>query len=164
MNWLRRARAVLVMGVVWAGGGAAIGGIIELLANIVPGGFSFASRVDMWPQTLAIPGFIAGILFAILLMIGARHRRLDELSLPAITGLGAAAGVLLGMIAMLIGAPLAFVAITALFGALGGTVSLGVVRLAGRRERLPGTEPTTRLGESTDATTAHPQGRPHDLR
>lgn len=136
MTWLKRSRAVVVMGLVWAGGGAAIGGVIELLANIIPGGFAFASRVDMWPQTLAIPGLIAGIIFAALLMVGARHRRLDELSLPMIAGWGAAAGALMGMIAMTIGAPLGFIAITALFGALGGSLSLGVARLAGHRERL----------------------------
>lgn len=150
MNFLKRARAVLVMGVVWAGGGALIGGVIELLANIIPGGFPFASRVDMWPQTLAIPGFIAGIIFAGLLMIGARHRRLDELSLPMIAGWGAAAGALLGVIAMTIGAPLGFIGITALFGALGGSLSLGVARLAGRGERLQPGAPPAALGTTDD--------------
>lgn len=151
MNWLKRARAVLVMGLVWAGGGAAVGGVIELVDNVMPGSLPFVSRVDMWPQTLAIPGFIAGVIFAALLMVGARHRRLDELSLPMIAGWGAAAGVLLGAIAMTIGAPIGFIAITALFGTLGGALSLGVARLAGRREQLRPAAPRAELETGDDA-------------
>lgn len=160
MTWLKRARAVLVMGLVWAGGGAAIGGVLELIDNILPGRLAFISRVDMWPQTLAIPGFITGVMFAVLLMAGARHRRLDELSLPMIAGWGAAAGVLLGGIAVTIGAPLGFVAITALFGALGGSLSLGVARVAGRREVLHAREePAALRGAAEDLPPGHTANR-----
>ena len=62
MTWLKRARAVLVMGVVWAGGGALIGGVIELIDNIMPGILPFvfdeiASREAKSPVSDLTGGF-----------------------------------------------------------------------------------------------------------
>lgn len=143
-SWLRRARGVLVMGLVWAGGGFAIGGAIELLANILPAeSFRFASRVDMWPQTLAIPGFIGGVIFATVLMIVGHRRRFEQLSMPMFVGLGALAGTILGGIALTIGAPLTFIAVTAATGAVGGALSLAFARRADKPNVL-GTRPDAR--------------------
>lgn len=124
------------MGVIWAGGGFAIGGVIELLDNVLPGGVSFASRVDMWPQTLAIPGFIGGLLFSVILMIAGGRSPLHTRSVRHFATWGALAGVLLGVIAMGIGAPWPFIGVTAAAGALGGTASLLFARMANRRELL----------------------------
>lgn len=98
----RRLRASLALGAIWAGGGAFIGSLVELASNLFPTlplGF-----VDMWIPTLAIPGFIGGVVFSGVVGVAARNRRFDELSLPGITALGAGGGVLLGGVMMALGA------------------------------------------------------------
>jgi hypothetical protein len=150
-RWLRRARSVLGMGLLWAAGGAVIGGVFELLDNVLPGRFPWIARVDMWPQTLMIPGFIGGVLFAVVLLVAARRTRFDELSLPRFAAWGATAGVVLGGIAVSIGAPVAFVALTAAFGALAS----GGLLLVARRGASPtaiarGAEPAALLSVGPD--------------
>ena len=129
-QWGRRIRGTIVMGLLWAAGGAGIGGVIELIDNVRPGTLSFTARVDMWPQTLAIPGFLGGLLFATVLMIAGRQYRFDQLSMPRFTAWGAVAGLALGGLAMTIGAPLTFVGITTLAGALAAAGSLQLARRA----------------------------------
>jgi hypothetical protein len=135
-KWLRRARGVLGMGLLWAAGGAGVGGLIELLDNVLPGGFPMASAVDMWPQTLAIPGFVGGVVFAVVLGIAGSRRRFDELSLPAFAAWGAVAGLLLGALATSIGAPMVFIAITTLASAFAASGSLLLARMAEGHGRL----------------------------
>lgn len=143
-NWMKRVRATLDMGVLWAAIGFGVGGVIELLDNLLPGGLAMASRVDMWPQTLAIPGFIGGVLFAIVLMIAARRQRLDELSMPTFAGMGAVAGLALGGIAMAIGAPVMFLGIMTLAGTAAATGLLLLARGPGAylRKRFGGGDRT----------------------
>jgi hypothetical protein len=135
-HWLRRIRAALAMGLLWAAGGAAVGGFIELLDNVLPAAHPLTRLVDMWPQTLAIPSFVGGVVFATVLGIAGRRRRFDELSLPRFTAWGAVAGVLLGGLALSIGAPLAFIGITTLWCAVAAAGSLTLARRAERRELL----------------------------
>ncbi len=126
------------MGLLWALGGASVGGGIELLDKALPGGLDFASRVDMWPQTLAIPGFLSGVLFATLLMlaslVGGRSR--SALTPSRFVGVGAVAGALLGALAVRIGAPVLFVGISTLWGVLAASGSLWIARRATTRELL----------------------------
>lgn len=135
-SWLRRARGVLGMGVLWGVAGAAIGGVLELIDNVLPGALPFISRVDMWPQTLAIPGFMGGVIFALVLMIAGGRRRFDELSVPRFATWGALAGLLLGTIGVANGLPLYVLGITGLGGALAASGALTLARRAGDRERL----------------------------
>jgi hypothetical protein len=128
-KWLRRIRGALGMGVIWAIGGAAIGGLIELLANIVPG-LPWTSIVDMWPQTLAILAFRRGVLFAVILGVARGHRRFEDLSLAQFTAWGALAGVILGGVALAGGAGIVFAGVTTLLSAIGGGSSLVVARMA----------------------------------
>lgn len=125
---LRRVRATLGMGLLWAVGGFGVGGVIELLDNVLPGGLAMASRVDMWPQTLAIPGFIGGVIFAVVLMVAARRQRFDQLSMPRFSALGAVAGLALGALAMSIGAPVMFLGIMAFAGTVAAAGSLLLAR------------------------------------
>ncbi len=134
--WLRRLRGVLGMGLVWAMGGAAVGGVIELLDNVLPGGLPGASAVDMWPQTLAIPAFLGGLIFAVVLFVAAGRRRFDELSLPVFAALGALAGLILGSKGVSAGLPVFVLAITTLGGALAASGSLMLARRAARRDLL----------------------------
>lgn len=133
-GWLRRIRGALGMGLVWAGGGAFIGGMIELALNIFP---SLPLHfIDMWPQTLAIPGFLGGVVFSFVLRVVARRRRLDELSLPGMAAWGAAGGVLLGALVTALGmTPLAFIP-AILLSAVGASLTLAFARMADRQDLL----------------------------
>lgn len=135
-SWLRRVRGALGMGVAWAISGALVGGLIELIDNVLPGVFPWISRVDMWPQTLVIPGFIGGVIFAVVLGIAAGRRRFGELSLSRFALWGAVTGLLLGALAMAIGAPAIFVGITTLFGTITACGSLALARQAEKRNLL----------------------------
>ena len=92
-RWLKRIRGALGMGLTWALGWGLIGGAI--MEGIVdPDG----QIVDMWPQLLAMPGFLLGVLFSIALWMSERRRRFDELSIPRFATIGAAAGAVLGTV------------------------------------------------------------------
>lgn len=101
-SWLRRTRAALGMGLIWAAGWGFVGGLIELLDNIVPN-LPVVTTVDMWIQSLAIPGFIAGVLFSTVLLIGDGRRRFTELSFGRIATWGALGGVALGALGLSLG-------------------------------------------------------------
>jgi hypothetical protein len=124
------------MGVAWAIGGALVGGLIELIDNVLPGALPFARGVDMWPQTLAIPGFLGGVIFGVVLMIAARRRRFSELSVSRFAALGAGAGILLGGIGVSNGLPVAVLGITTVGGALAAAGSLMLARVAERRDAV----------------------------
>jgi O-antigen/teichoic acid export membrane protein len=130
-KWLTRARAALGLGLLWAVGGVAIAAVLELLDNVMPAAHPLTRQVDMWPQLLAILGFLAGTLFGVILGIAAARRRFDELSLPLFTTLGAGAGLVLGL---LLGAPVPVASMLTLASALGGAGSLALARRAERRE------------------------------
>lgn len=142
-QWFRRIRGALGMGLTWAMGWAIIGGgIMEGIVD--PRG----EILDMWPQTLAIPGFLLGVVFSMVLMVAERRRRFDELSLPRFASLGALAGVLLGTYAVATGAastlPLLvrsamIIAPLTLLSAASASASLALARYAERRQLANGT-------------------------
>ena len=101
-NWLRLLRGAAGMGLTWAVGWGLVGGLIELILNLVPGP-DLGHIVDMWPQTLAMIGFLGGVTFSVVLRIAAGRRRFDELSIPAFSALGAVGGALLGTVAIAMG-------------------------------------------------------------
>jgi hypothetical protein len=155
MSWLRRARSALGMGFVWAAAWALVGGFV--MEGIVdPDG----RILDMWPQTLAIPGFISGVLFSIALAWRARHRQFEELSLVRFGGLGAAVGA--GLAAAAVAAGLAqhalplmsrlavFVLPAAALGGVTASSVLAVARMAGRRDRLSGAAPAGAMLDAPD--------------
>jgi hypothetical protein len=134
--WLRRVRAVVGIGLVWAAGGLGVAGVLELMDNLVPAAHPVTRLVDMWPQTLAILFFACGVVFAVVLGVARGGRRFEESSLRHFAACGAAAGLALGLLAMALGAGPGFAALTTLFSAAGGAGSLALARMAGGRGLL----------------------------
>ena len=134
------------MGVAWAFGWGFVGGMIELASNLGLH-LSWFSAVDMWPQTLAIPGFLGGALFSVVLGVVARHRRFDDLSVRKFAVWGALTGAAAG--GLLVGAGLLAPVIPALlvrsivvmvpFTALSAACASATLAIAQRAtERDPG--------------------------
>ena len=148
-QWLRRIRGVIGMGLTWAIGWALVGGLIEAADNVTPGGLPAVHVVDMWPQTLAILGFRRGVVFAVVLGLARGHRRFEEFSLWQFAAWGAVAGLVLGVVAMVMGAGVGFLAITTFLSAGAGAGSLALARMAEGRGLL---------GAGGDATEARLTG------
>lgn len=88
--------AMVATTLLWAVLWALPGGVIEAVDNIAPAAHSFTRQVDMWMQTLGLPGLLAGALFSVLLLITERGRRLAELSPARSGGWGAVSGLAVG--------------------------------------------------------------------
>jgi hypothetical protein len=99
-KWMKRVRGALGMGFTWAIGWAVFGVLVAASTTVLPGfpGGPFFEIFDAPAPALAVPGFIGGILFSIVLGIAARHRRLDEISLPRFALWGALGGLLLALL------------------------------------------------------------------
>lgn len=97
---MRRIRGAIVMGLTWAVAWAVAGILIGVSSNLFPGRLwdLFFEVFDAPLPALAIPGFVGGVLFAIVLGVAARHRRFEELSLPRFAGLGVLGGLLLTLV------------------------------------------------------------------
>ncbi len=89
---------VVTMGLAWALIWASPGMAIEAIDNIAPAARSFTRAIDMWPQTLGLPGLVGGVLFSVLLLITEGRRRFAELSLPRSGAWGAVSGLLVGLL------------------------------------------------------------------
>jgi hypothetical protein len=99
----------------------------------------------MWPQTLAIPGVIGGVVFSVVLRIAEGRRRFDELSLLRFGVWGAVTGLLLGVLAVAAGlahaAPLwlraaVIIGPVTLLSAISAAGTLALARRGGKRDVL----------------------------
>lgn len=138
----RRLRGALGLGVLWGVGGAVVGGVIEGILNILPGSDLFLG-VDIWPAALAIPAFLAGLAFSLVLWLAEGRRSFGDLRLPRVAVWGAIGGLALGAS---VGLPLVAI------GALAGTSAVcaaGSLALA-RRPQRPG------LGASVSSSRSDP--------
>lgn len=162
---LRRIRGAFGMGLTWAAGWAFVGGLIELIANIIPG-LGWTSLIDIWPATLAIPGFLGGMVFSTVLAVAGRNRRFDQLSLPRFAAWGAVGGVLMSLL------PIALVAAGGLtpdatvnvwrftaellapltvLGAASASATLALARMSEDRDLLDASEDVADVGLSEGA-------------
>ena len=91
MSGIRGAIAVVVLWIV--GWGLGFGGIMEL---VDPDG----KVQDVWLTVLAVPGFIGGVVFAVILLIAERGRSFDQVSLLRIAIWGGLAGIALGLLSI----------------------------------------------------------------
>lgn len=94
-NWLSGIRGTILTISLWVvGWGVGFGGLIE--AFIDPDG----KVLDIWPVAMAIPGFIGGVVFAGLMAVTESRVGLDTVSYLRSVLFGAAAGFVIGAIAM----------------------------------------------------------------
>ena len=61
------------------------------------------SMDEMWPAVGAFPGFLCALVFCALLALARRGRRIAQLPLPHLVGVGALAGLLVGLLPFVIG-------------------------------------------------------------
>lgn len=112
--------------------------------------FSFTHAVDMWPQTLGIPGFIGGLFFGALLAIAGQLRGFEELPLGRLLAWGTGAGLLVGGFVMLMITPEPLhvtawvVGIATLLGAVSGPASALAFRYLARRGGMPAAQESVR--------------------
>lgn len=99
-KWLKRVRGAVGMGLTWAAGWAFAGMLIGIASLILPGlpWDAFFEVFDAPLPALAVPGFVGGALFSVVLGIAGRRRRFSELSLAAFTAWGALGGLLLSLV------------------------------------------------------------------
>ncbi|MEO7996472.1 MAG: hypothetical protein ABI852_03450 [Gemmatimonadaceae bacterium] len=120
---------------------------------------------EMWWMVGAMPGFISGVVFSVVLGTAARRRRLEELSIVRVGGWGALAGLATGILPFLIGDagdqsiwPLAMVVIPTftLVSALSAAASLAVAR----RAQNPATRNDDDTGNQIDTNFESPVSIP----
>ncbi|MGH7650428.1 MAG: hypothetical protein ACREMS_01160 [Gemmatimonadaceae bacterium] len=130
-KWLRRIRGAIGMGLTWAVVWSGVGSMPRWL-------FGFNTDVP-FPLVFGVLGFIAGILFSVILMLTERGRGLDQMSLPRFATWGAVSGVLLSALftraASLSGADVLVIAPTfAVACSVSASGSLALARRAVRRQ------------------------------
>ena len=141
-NWLRRIRGALLMGVTWAGLWMPVGLLLGMIFD--PNG----TMDEPWILVGTLPGFLAGVMFSVVLGIAARRRRLEELSVAKVARWGALAGLVIGSLPFVLGdqasdvervwlLPLVVVSSITLLSTVSAATSLVLARRAERRE-LPG--------------------------
>lgn len=151
-TWLRRARAAIGMGLLWALVWAPIAVLVGLAVD--PDG----SMDEMWPAIGAYPGFLGGVVFSIVLAILARRRRLEELSIARVAGWGALAGLVVGSFPFAIGEPTSAMPLWKLATTVIGSItllsagsaaaSLALARRDASSAALRGSGPRTSLPEA----------------
>ncbi len=138
-KWLIRVRAALFMGVTWALVWLPAGLLLGLVLD--PDG----SMDEPWMLVGALPGFLAGVMFSVVLGVAARRRRLDELSVARVGGWGAFAGLLIGSLPFVLGdqhpdvervwlLPVVLMSSIALLSAASAAASLALARRGEKRE------------------------------
>ena len=149
MRWLRRIRAAVGMGVVWALAWAVVAVLVGVAVD--PDG----SMDEMWHMVGALPGFLGGVTFSAVLGTVARRRRFEELSVRRFAAWGGAAGLLVGILPFTIGTSTSAVPLPLLAGTVVGSITLlaaasaaGSLALARRsaQQPLPGTLADGALG------------------
>src|SRR5262245_3342385 len=78
MNWIRRIRGAIGMGVTWAVLWGFAGVLLAAVNSVMPGLGWFFRIFDAPAPALALPGLVGGTLFSIVLGIVARGRKFSE--------------------------------------------------------------------------------------
>lgn len=130
-KWLRRIRGAIGIGLTWAAVWAAVGSVPRWV-------FGFNTDVP-FPLVFGVLGFVAGVLFSVLLMLTEGRRGFDQMTLPRFAAWGALGGFLLSAIftraaSLGFGDALAIAPTFAVACAACASGSLALARRAGMRE------------------------------
>ncbi|MGH7503244.1 MAG: hypothetical protein ACREL7_16075 [Longimicrobiales bacterium] len=127
------------MGLTWAVAWGFVGFLMEF---VDPHG----QIADIWPALFAIPAFLGGVIFSVVLGIAERRRRFDELSIPRFGAWGAVAGLLVGALPFVLGSnssdfptwqlALMIMAPISVLSGVSAAGSLAIARKAEQRESL----------------------------
>lgn len=150
-KWLRRIRAALLMGLTWAVVWLPAGLLLGLVLD--PDG----SMDEPWVLVGTLPGFLAGVMFSVVLGIAAGRRRLNDLSAAKVGGWGAVAGLLIGSLPFVLGdqgpdvervwlLPVVVISSITLLSAVSAAGSLVLARKAERRELPDASEDVAEVG------------------
>ena len=152
-KWLRRIRAAVTMGLLWAVPWAVVAVLLGMVVD--PDG----SMDEMWFLIGAYPGFLGGVLFSIVLAVAERRRKLSDLSIRRFGAWGAAAGLVIGVLPFMLGTPSADIDVARLatvvigsftmMSAASAAGSLALARKGEARELLDSgaSAPDARLGD-----------------
>lgn len=94
-QWVRRIRAAIGMGLIWAFGWFGAGLLLLLVVGLDAADVPF-------PLGFAALGFLAGATFSVVLGIVERRRRFDQLTLPRFAAWGALGGMLMSGVFILL--------------------------------------------------------------
>jgi hypothetical protein len=151
-KWLRRIRGAVLMGLTWALAWLPVGLLIGVILD--PDG----SMDEPWVAVGTFPGFLAGVVFSVVLGIAAARRKLDELSVATVGGWGAVAGLLIGSLPFVLGnqdpdvervwlLPVVVISSVTLLSAVSAAGSLVLARKSQKRELLDASEDMAELGQ-----------------
>jgi len=134
-KWLRRIRGALKMGLTWGLTWFTAGMVLMLGALLVTG----STGADVpYPLGFGALGFIAGVTFSGVLVLGEGRSQFDEMSLPRFAGWGAVGGLSFSVLFVLTVAAFAegltfiqnLVFLGPLFAAIGAASASGMLALA----------------------------------
>ncbi|MBV9880705.1 MAG: hypothetical protein JO180_09440 [Gemmatirosa sp.] len=97
---VRRIRGAVGTGATWAVAWA-VGGVLIGVASVLLPGLPWDAFFDVFDAplpALAVPGFVGGAIFSVVLGIAGRRHRFDELSLARFAAWGALGGLLLSLV------------------------------------------------------------------
>ena len=97
---MKRLRGAIAVSVLWAIAWA-IGGLLVGASSVLFPALPWDAFFAVWDAplpALAVPGFVGGAIFSVVLGIAARRRRIDELSLARVATWGALGGLLLALV------------------------------------------------------------------
>jgi len=163
MTVLRRVRGAIGMGLTWAVFWALFGiliGVASIVLPWLPWG-AFFRVFDAPLPALAVPGFVGGAIFSVVLGIAGRRRRFQELSMPRFAAWGALAGALLGALPFTVGTPaglisasvlLSFVVPAMVLCAVSASGSLAIARASEWAALPPGGGDVIDSGNATHRT------------
>lgn len=143
--WVKRVRAAVVNGLIWAVVWAPLGVLVGLVVD------PDDSLDEMWFLVFGYPGFLGGVLFSVVLALIERTRRVDDLSLPRVGAWGAVAGLLVGTLPFLLGTPTSRLPLVVLAGTvIGSTTLLSAISAAGTLAVARKARAARRLDITTD--------------
>lgn len=96
-RWSRRAGAAFLMAAIWAVAWAPLGPLVGLVVD------RDGSMDEPWILVAALPAFVSGAIFTVVLSIADRSGRFDELRPSRAVACGVVAGLLVGVLPFVLG-------------------------------------------------------------